>query len=123
MTEDTINVFIKLREHATNKRDEQIAWGAVDLIDAQLSKVPPGQDNRIDLLLGRRCAVLPADEALRVAAAQARITAERLTPRLSPDAVDMIAGWLTPKQIAQLDNREMVHIAADAMQNQKPIEY
>lgn len=81
MTEDTINVLIKLREHATNKRDEQIAWGAVDLIDAQLSKVPAGQNNRIDLLLGRRCAVLPADEAIRVAAAQASVTAERLTPQ------------------------------------------
>lgn len=88
MTEDTINVLIKLREHATNKRDEQIAWGAVDLIDAQLRKVPPGQRNDVDLLLGRTCAVLPPDEAIKVSAAQSRVTAE-----------------LTPQQVAQLEAR------------------
>ncbi len=54
-----VNALIAAREHLTNRRDEQVDWQAVDFIDAQLSQVPPGDDNRVDLLLGRSCAVLP----------------------------------------------------------------
>lgn len=67
MTDETINALIATRERLTNLRDEQIDWTAVDLIDDVLSEVPPGQDNRVDLLLGRSCAVLPERDALQAA--------------------------------------------------------
>lgn len=59
MTDNDIDALIAIRERATNRRDEQIDWNAVDLIDAQLAQVPAGKRNDVDLLLGRSCAQLP----------------------------------------------------------------
>ncbi len=59
MTDDHIDRLIRNRNKLTDRRDERINYPAVDEIDAQLSEVPPGQRNDVDLLLGRSCAKLP----------------------------------------------------------------
>lgn len=60
MTTDQIDRLINRREKLTNRRDGRLNRPALDEIDAKLSQVPPGADNRVDKLLGRPCAVLPA---------------------------------------------------------------
>lgn len=59
MTPQEIDLIIAARDRLTNVRDEQVDWEAVDAFDAALADVPAGTDNRVDLLLGRMCAVLP----------------------------------------------------------------
>lgn len=59
MNEQKINRLIERRNKLTNRRDGLTDSAVIARIDAQLRDVPPGQDNRVDLLLGRSCAVLP----------------------------------------------------------------
>jgi hypothetical protein len=58
-TNAQIDHLIATRERLTNRRDEQIDYTAVALIDDVLREVAPGQRNDVDLLLGRLCAQLP----------------------------------------------------------------
>ena len=59
MTTDQIDALITRRNKLTNRRDGLTDSKRVKRIDAQLEQVPAGQDNRVDLLLCRSCAVLP----------------------------------------------------------------
>lgn len=59
MTQQEIDAICDARDRLTDRRDEEVDWEAVDAFDAVLATVPPGQDNRVDLYLGRPCAVLP----------------------------------------------------------------
>lgn len=59
MTTDQIDRLINRRNKLTNRRDGRLNRPALDEIDAKLREVPDGQDNRVDKLLGRPCAVLP----------------------------------------------------------------
>ncbi len=62
MTTDTPTRIARLvarREKLTNRRDGRLNLPALDEIDAQLSELSPaGADNKVDLLLGRLCAVV-----------------------------------------------------------------
>lgn len=107
MTDEQIARLIARRDRLTGRSDERINRPALDEIDAQLATVPPGQRNDIDLLLGRPGAILPPRDALARAAAESGAEAQ----------------WLTPREVARLNNDSMARIAADAMQNQQPIEY
>lgn len=59
MTPDRITRLISRRDKLTCRRDGRINWPALREIDALLSEVPAGQDNRVDLALGRPEAQLP----------------------------------------------------------------
>lgn len=59
MTSEQIDRLLRRRDKLTQRRDGRINRPALNEIDVQLREVPPGQDNRIDLYLGRPCAVLP----------------------------------------------------------------
>lgn len=58
LTDAQIDRLIARRNRLTNRRGTYNK-PAVDGIDAQLSQVPAGERNDIDLLLGRSCATLP----------------------------------------------------------------
>ena len=59
MNDPLIDQLITSRNAITNVTEDFINLDAVDYIDSILATVPPGQDNRVDLLLGRRNATLP----------------------------------------------------------------
>lgn len=60
MTDTEIDTLIKYRNSITDRRDiEAMPYPDTSEIDSQLATVPPGQRNDVDLLLGRRGAVLP----------------------------------------------------------------
>ena len=75
MTAARIAHLIASRNKLTNRRDEWVDWKAVNRIDAQLAQVPAGQNNEVDRLLGRLCAVLPVRAALQAACAEVGVTA------------------------------------------------
>jgi len=59
MTHEQITALLEVRSQLLSLRDLD---HSVDTspIDAVLRQIPPGADNRVDLVLGRQCAVLPA---------------------------------------------------------------
>lgn len=59
MTPEQITFLLSARDTWLCVRDECVNWEAVAEIESVLREVPPGIDNRVDLALGRRCAVLP----------------------------------------------------------------
>lgn len=59
MTPDQITALLNARDAWLCVRDECVNWEAVAAIESVLRDVPPGTDNRVDLALGRTCAVLP----------------------------------------------------------------
>lgn len=60
MNAATIDALIAQRNLITDRRDiEALPYPDTSAIDAVLAEVPPGEDNRVDLLLGRPGAVLP----------------------------------------------------------------
>lgn len=102
MTDETINALVATRNRLTNRRDEQVDWGAVDLIDAILRDVPPGQRNDVDLLLGRPTAVLPPRAALQAACEENGVTEYR---------------WLRADTVSMIEMTRIIFEAAE------PIEY
>lgn len=58
LTTDRINQLLARREKLLTKRDALYDNKRVDRIEAILAQVPDGQNNRIDLALGRPCAQL-----------------------------------------------------------------
>ena len=108
-TQEQIDRLIAIRERLTNRRDEQIDFVAVDLIDNMLREVTPGQRNDVDLLLGRSCAVLPSRSAYYEVLAQLQDAAHE---------AGVTAEW-TPAP----DTAAMIRLVWDALQNQPPIEY
>lgn len=58
LTPDRINQLLTRREKLLTKRDALYDNKRVDRIEAILAQVPAGQNNRIDLALGRPCAQL-----------------------------------------------------------------
>ena len=107
MTDEQIDHIIGARNRLTSRPDGLIDTRAVDHLDAVLRDVPAGQRNDVDLLLGRRCAVLPDYEALQAACAE----------------VGQGATWYQYGGIADVTPDDMRRIAQDAAQNQEPIEY
>lgn len=97
MNTSQIDRLIANRNKLTDRRDGLTDSKRVRNIDAQLSQVPAGADNRVDLLLGRACAVLPPHYMLTpreisvTQAEQYRIEAEGL-PDGRIDHDDWLAG-------------------------------
>lgn len=61
-----IDKAIRHYNKLASRRDERINKPALDEIAAKLAEqVPPGQNNEVDPLLGRSCAVLPDRSAVR----------------------------------------------------------
>lgn len=59
MTPEQITALLSARDTWLCVCDECVNWEAVAAIESVLRDVPPGVDNRVDLALGRTCAVLP----------------------------------------------------------------
>lgn len=74
MTPKQIDKLIKRRDKLLTRRDGLYDHSVIDRIDAQLRDVPPGQNNEVDLALGRSCAIHPLREF--IANADALIAAE-----------------------------------------------
>jgi len=58
MNQQQIDALIEVRSQILSARDLEHNPDT-EPIDAVLREVPPGDDNRVDLALGRLCAVLP----------------------------------------------------------------
>lgn len=99
MTTAQIDRLIARRERLTNRRDGLTDSAVINRIDAQLATIPAGQDNRVDLLLGRSCATLPdrsavrwsTDEQRAACKAQAEAEAARLAAEKREDFLTTIA--------------------------------
>jgi len=77
MNDTQINHLIAARNKITDVMiHDAISTDTAD-IDALLREVPAGQRNDVDLLLGRRCAKLPARVEYDIEANRARIDAQR----------------------------------------------
>lgn len=83
MNTEQIDRIINRRNKLTNRRDGRLNRPALDEIDAKLREVPPGTDNRVDLALGRPCAVLP----MRAEYTAAQAEQYRLEAEGQPDGI------------------------------------
>ncbi len=57
-SDEQIGKWLAQRDKILTRRDALIDSARVDAIDQKLQRVPPGHNNRVDLALGRPCAIL-----------------------------------------------------------------
>ncbi len=82
LTPNKIDALIAKRDLMLTRRDGLYDHDVVNRIDAQLATVPAGQDNRVDLALGRSCAVQPPRPNYQ---RDADLFAASLSPQLAAD--------------------------------------
>ncbi len=105
MNASKIDLLLARRDKLLTRRDGLYKHSVVDRIDSQLRDVPPGQDNRVDLALGRACAVHPAyyTQAAPVVVVVSETQANIAALYDAATSAGAEAEWLTPEQIAQLE--------------------
>ncbi len=105
MNATKIDRLIAKRDRLLTRRDGLYDSEVINRIDAQLAQVEPGVDNRVDLALGRACAVHPAyyTKAAPVVVVVSETQANIAALYDAATSAGAEAEWLTPEQVARLE--------------------